>query len=100
MCGSTILEDKGAHTFQNHPVAKLDTECMFQIRGQGDNAPADTATRGSYMPMLGVGRDFDWQTGDLRPVRLCGDCEVWCEWPCLGTLSLCDGVTHEAKDDA
>jgi len=73
---------------------------MFQIRGQGDHAPADTATRGSYMLMLGVGRNFDWQTGDLRPLRLCGYCEVWCEWPCLGTLSLCDGVTNEAEDDA
>src|SRR6266446_254746 len=52
------------------------------------------------MPMLGVGRDLDWQTGDLHPLRLCRNREVWCEWPCFGTLSLCDGVTHEAKDDA
>ena len=52
------------------------------------------------MLMLGVGRNFDWQTGDLRPLRLCGYCEVWGEWPCLGTLSLCDGVTNEPEDNA
>jgi len=75
--GCAILEDKGAHAFQDHPVAERDIECVFQITGEGDNALADAVPRSGralmragFVPLHSVGRDHDRRARDLRPLWL------------------------------